>query len=343
MQRSGWHGVSCGVSRSAGAIIRGMAGPEDVARTVLIGSQKGGVGKTSLVAGLGALAARPQPGRRVLLIDGDQQSNLSKRNLGLDGDGGRGLYSTIVLGEQLNPVRDVRPGLDVVPGGPALAMVAGAAANAAAAGVDMSDNLNRALQRLTVAGDYALVLVDLGPGDIALLDTVLGVVRYVVAPHREDDADLDGVELLIKRVLRARRDTNPSLTFLGTIAFGRDLRASARNAALDQAVRELLDGSGVTQFQATVRHAPAAARDARAQGLTPQELIAQAEKASTNRISRLRLRKRGGGVPHHLDEAVLWARPEAADALAHDYLAVLMELLERIARAETAEPTVVSA
>ena len=320
-----------------------MARAEDAARTVLIGSQKGGVGKTSLVAGLGALAAQPKPGRRVLLIDGDQQSNLSKRNLGLEGDGGRGLYSTIVLGEALDPVRDVRPGLDVVPGGPALAMVAGAASNAAAAGVDMSDNLNQALRQLTAAGDYALVLVDLGPGDIALLDTVLGVVRYVVAPHREDDADLDGVELLIKRVLRARRDTNPTLMFLGTIAFGRDLRASARNAALDQAVRDLLDGSGVTQFRATVRHAPAAARDARAQGLTPQELIAQAEKASTSRISRLRLRKRGSALPDHANEPVLWARPEAADALAHDYLAVLKELLERIARAETAEPSVVSA
>jgi len=313
-------------------------------RSILIGSQKGGVGKTSLVAGLGSLAARPDSGRRVLLIDGDQQSNLSKRNLALEGDGGRGLYSTIVLGEALAPVRDVRPGLDVVPGGPALAMVAGAAANAAAAGVDMSENLRRALQHLTASGEYALVLVDLGPGDVALLDTVLGVVRYVVAPHREDDADLDGVELLIKRVLRARRDTNPDLTFLGTVAFGRDPRASARNAALDQAVRDLLEGSGVTQFQATVRHSPAAARDARAQGLTPEELIQQAEKASTSRISRLRMRRRsGGGSISAGDEPVLWARPEAADALAHDYLEVLKELLERMTGVESARPSVRSA
>lgn len=337
-------GVSCAAFRVASASMSNMASSADAVRTVLIGSQKGGVGKTSLVAGLGALAARAEAGRRVLLVDGDQQSNLSKRNLGIEGDGGRGLYSTIVLGEALHPLRDVRPGLDVVPGGPALAMVAGAAANAAAAGVDMSDNLKRALQLLTATGDYGLVLVDLGPGDIALLDTVLGVVRFVVAPHREDDADLDGVELLIKRVLRARRDTNPDLTFLGTIAFGRDLRASARNAALDQSVREMLDGSGVTQFRATVRHAPAAARDARAQGLTPQELISQAEQASASRISKLRSRKRGGGVfSSQGDGPVLWARPEAADALAHDYLEVLKELLERMARVERAEATVVSA
>src|SRR5664280_1483210 len=207
-------------------------------RSVLVGSQKGGVGKTSLVAALGALAARPQPGRRVLLIDGDQQSNLSKRNFGMPGDGGRDLYSTIVLGEPLQPIRDVRPGLDVVSGGPALAMVAGAAANAAAAGLDMASHLHTALDQVNSLGEYALALIDLGPGDVALLDAVLAAVDYVVAPHREDEADLDGVELLIKRILRARRDTNPTLAFLGTVAFARDPRATARNASLDAAVRE---------------------------------------------------------------------------------------------------------
>jgi len=86
-------------------------------------------------------------------------------------------------------------------------------------------------------GEYALALIDLGPGDVALLDAVLAAVDYVVAPHREDEADLDGVELLIKRILRARRDTNPTLTFLGTVAFARDPRATARNASLDAAGR----------------------------------------------------------------------------------------------------------
>ena len=298
-------------------------------RTVLIASQKGGVGKTSLVAGLGGLAARDEPGRRVLLIDGDQQANLSRRNYGIEGDSGRGLYATIVLGEPLKLQRDVRPGLDLVPGGPALSMVSGAKASADAAGFAMNGNLRLALEALAAAGEYALVLIDLGPGDVALLDAALEAVQFVLAPHREDDADLDGVELLVKRVLRARRDFNPSLQLLGTVAFARDPRASARNRATEDEVRALLDGSGVEPFRASIRHAPAAARDARSSSLTLQELLAASEQASSDRISMLRRRNKTGKHAA-TSERALWARPDAVEALAMDYLAVLRELTQRM-------------
>lgn len=297
-------------------------------RSLLIASQKGGVGKTSLVAGLGGLAARDEPGRRVLLIDGDQQANLSRRNFGVDGDGGRALYSTIVLGSPLEVCRDVRPGLDLVPGGPALSMVSGAKANADAAGFAMNGNLRAALDKLAPAGEYALVLIDLGPGDVALLDAALEAVQFVLAPHREDDADLDGIELLIRRVLRAQRDTNPTLRLIGTVAFARDPRASARNRATEAEVLALLAGSGVRPFTAGIRHAPAAARDARAANLTLQELLAAAEQANSDRISMLRKRRKGAhaGGP----ERSLWARPDAVESLAQDYLAVLRETLQRM-------------
>jgi hypothetical protein len=43
------------------------------------------------------------------------------------------------------------------------------------------------------------------------------------------------------------------------------------------------------------------------------------------------------------DENTLWARPEASDALARDYLNVLGELLERIAVAEQVNATATGA
>lgn len=302
-------------------------------RVVLVGTQKGGAGKTSLVAGLGALAARPEAGRRVLLVDGDQQANLSRRNFSVPGDGGRGLYGAVVLGERLTPLRDVRPGLDIVPGGPALAMVGGAAASAAAAGLDLGATLRAALKGVASSGEYALALVDLGPGDVALLDAVLAAADYVLAPHREDEADIDGVELLIKRVLRAQRDLNPALRFLGTVHFARDPRATARNAALAASLHDLLDGSGIAPLAASIRHSPAVARDARALGMSPQELIEQADQASAERFARLRRRKTGRREQDPVDRG-LWGRPDAAEALARDYLAVLKEMLGRIAEAE---------
>ncbi len=308
--------------------------------SLLIASQKGGVGKTSLVAGLGGLAARDEPGRRVLLIDGDQQANLSRRNYGVEGDGGRGLYATIVLGDPLKVQRDVRPGLDLVSGGPALSMVGGAKSNADAAGFAMNGNLRLALEQLAQSGEYALAVIDLGPGDVALLDAALEAVQFVLAPHREDDADLDGVELLIKRILRAQRDVNPSLRLLGTVAFARDPRASARNKATEQEVLGLLEGSGVQPFTSSIRHAPAAARDSRSSSLTLQELLEAAEQANSERISRLRRREKGteAGKDAVPAERSLWARPDAVEALAMDYLAVLREATTRMKADQQSAP-----
>lgn len=296
---------------------------------VLVAAQKGGVGKTSLTAGLGALMASTR--RRVLLIDADQQANLSRRNFGLhDSDGGRGLYASVVLGQPLLPVREVRPGLDIVAGGAALALVPTAAA-ADSAQLDLVGHLRAALSALTASTAYSLVLIDVGPGDVALLDALLGTVRFVLAPTREDDADLDGVEKLIARMLRARKDRNPDLELLGVVRFGVDLRATVRNSATEQALRQLLHGSGVEPFTACIRHAPAAARDMRAHSLTPQELVARSQDAASQRIDRLR-----SHAPRLPADQQVYARSTQASSLASDYLHVLKELLQRIGTAQKA-------
>ncbi len=81
-------------------------------------NDKGGVGKTSLVANLaGQLAAA---GYRCLLVDLNRQANLAD-DLGFRDDErddqGAGLLLSVISGSPLTPVLDVRPGLDVVPGG----------------------------------------------------------------------------------------------------------------------------------------------------------------------------------------------------------------------------------
>jgi len=87
--------------------------PKDprLARCVLVANQKGGVGKSSIVAAMAAMTAGPT--RRVLVVDADQQANATVSDLGVtDTDRGRSLSMAIQYGEPLTPVRDVRPGLD---------------------------------------------------------------------------------------------------------------------------------------------------------------------------------------------------------------------------------------
>ena len=75
---------------------------------------KGGVGKTSLTANFAGLAANA--GWRVLAVDLDPQGNLGS-DLGYDqadnGDDGRELLDSIVNRRVPQPIKEIRPNLDV--------------------------------------------------------------------------------------------------------------------------------------------------------------------------------------------------------------------------------------
>ena len=82
-----------------------------------IANGKGGVGKTTLTATLGQIAAAA--GRRVLIVDLDPQGTLAY-DLGYDADteGGVELFDAVARRRRLQPTfRDVRPNLDVVAAG----------------------------------------------------------------------------------------------------------------------------------------------------------------------------------------------------------------------------------
>jgi chromosome partitioning protein len=84
----------------------------------VVGNGKGGVGKTTTSAHIGALVA--SDGARTLLIDLNGQGNigllLGFANTERD-DKGKNLFSAVTTGAPLYPDRNVRPNLDVVPGG----------------------------------------------------------------------------------------------------------------------------------------------------------------------------------------------------------------------------------
>jgi chromosome partitioning protein len=292
-------------------------------RAVLVANQKGGVGKSSIVAGLAGLIARPTA--RVLVVDADQQGNVSRNNLGVAGDRGRSLAMALQYGEPLRPVREVRPGLDVVPGGPLLAGMPGVLAAAPQTGIDPVSNLRTGLAALCQQEGYVLALIDSGPGDTVLLDVLLASSRYLVVPSTDDEASLDGVELLAARYLRARA-AGAAIELLGAVLFNVNARACVRNAMAGTALSDLLAGSGARAFACAVRSDRAAALDARRRHLTPAELVMEAARHRARRIEQLATRTRPlGGDP-------FWSRDPTR--LANDYQDLARELLERIAAVE---------
>jgi chromosome partitioning protein len=307
--------------------------PAALQRVVLVANQKGGVGKTSIVTALAGLIARPD--RRVLVVDADPQGNATTSDLGVEGDRGRGLMMALQYGEPLPVHRDVRPGLDLVPGGPLLAQIGALTATAAQTGLDLVANLRDSLAQACIAGNYTVVLIDSGPGDAPLLDALLRTTRYLVVPTKDDDASLTGVELLALRYLKARQE-GAAVQLLGVVLFDANPRATARNGQVLADLDDVLDGSGAASFQTMIRSDRAAALDLRAAHLTPAELVAASAAQNKSRLATLR----SGGGRHRAtrtgaegETPRLWSRDPSA--LASDYQLLARELLQRIAAVET--------
>lgn len=311
-----------------------QAYPAALSRTVLVANQKGGVGKSSITTAVAGMVARSD--RRVLVVDADPQGNATYSDLGAAGDKGRGFMMTLQYGEPLPVMRDVRPGLDLVAGGPMLAQVGGLTATAANSGIDVVANLMSGLAAACEETNPFLVLIDSGPGDAPLLDALLRTARYLVVPTRDDDASLSGVELLALRYLRARQQS--PIELLGVVLFDVNPRATARNAQVLAELDSLLEGSGATSFPTTIRTDRAAALDLRAAHLLPGELVDATQNSNKARLDKLRRggKHRADGGPDELD-ARLWSRDPTP--LANDYQALARELLKRLATAEQSAVT----
>lgn len=287
---------------------------------MLVANQKGGVGKSTTVAAIAEMiAAAGKRGRRVLVVDGDPQANVTVEDLGVEGDRGQSLAQTLQFGAPLVPVSDVRPNLDVIAGGAQLA-VAGAAAHLMAEnGIDMGANLEASLSALCESEGYDLVVIDCGPGDVPLLDTYLSVANYLLIPTRDDQASLGGVQRLAKRFWRARK-LGSSIQLLGVLLFDVNPRATRRNEEVFAQVSEMLEGSGTTPFDITIRSAPAAAVDMRRLHKTAGELVVLANDERRSRLAKLRDRQS--------PDRAMWSSDPSG--LAADYQELVRQIVARL-------------
>lgn len=239
-------------------------------RVIAMVNDKGGVGKTSVVANLsGQLAAA---GYRCLLVDLNRQANLADdlgfRDTGCD-DRGAGLLLSIVTGAAVTPVPDLRPGLDVVPGGARLSDLVPLMVSRVQ---DRGREAFRALADVLapVAGNYDIVFVDCPPESTILTDLALTAARWVVMPTKSDAGGLVGMRLVGERFALAR-ELNPGLRLLGAVLFATGSRSRVVHAEVRDAVREAFGGHS-PMFSTSIRHAERSAQDARRLGRLAHEL-----------------------------------------------------------------------
>jgi cellulose biosynthesis protein BcsQ len=249
-------------------------------RGVAVCNGKGGVGKSSVAAGLAATAAAM--GWRTLAVDLDAQGNLGQ-DLGYQqagmADGGENVFRALVEGDSLTPLTSVRDGLDVLAAGPWTDRLA--------------DELQRRVHRdgptalaaardalVAAGGEYDLVVFDTPPSAAALLDLGLSSSRFLCCPVRFDQASIDGLTRVDdRRRMLADEGLNPDLELLGVVLFGfgsaerrmlRDTRAQ---------LEYLLDGIAPV-FPTYIREARKAARHMRAHGVVASEYFLASQEAA---------------------------------------------------------------
>lgn len=301
-----------------------------LARVIAVANGKGGVGKTSLTAHVGGLAAEGvhEDGGRVLLVDLDPQGNLGE-DLGYTGaglgDDGQGLVSAVLTGQQPAILTNVRPGLDVIPGGPALHDLAGALeARRRRTPEEAVTALARVLS--PIAGRYMLTKIDCPPGHDQLQELALVAARYLLIPTKTDQSSRKGLREIARRFVHAR-EINPELALLGVVLFGVTKSASrVHKRARDVIEAEL--GGAAPVFAATIRHVEAAAVDGRDRGQLAHELERAVLAARGERVKALRDGKRPSGAAKLAASAL---------SLAEDYQALTEEVLAQLAKTEAEE------
>ena len=178
--------------------------------TIAIGNQKGGVGKTTSTACIGAALALQ--GRRVLLIDLDAQQNLTF-TLTQNEDPETSIYDTLVKDQPL-PIVSVRENLDLVP----------ASLDLARAEIDMATMMAREgilksyLDEQKEKYDY--ILMDCSPSLGIVTTNALVAADKLYITLTAEALPLKGLTMLDDIVREVKRRVNPTLE-LGGVFFTR--------------------------------------------------------------------------------------------------------------------------
>jgi chromosome partitioning protein len=214
-----------------------MIAPVDAThpRVVAVANQKGGVGKTTTTVNLAALFA--DRGYRVLVVDADPQGNATS-SLGVDkAELDETLYDALLdpAGMSQLPIRDVRPGVDLLPATPDLAAV-----EVELVGRQAREHaLHRALNVL--GAGHAVCLIDCPPSLGLLTVNALTAADDVLVPLQCEFLALEGLGQLLSTVDLIRRGLNRDLRVLGVVMTMYDARTRLSAHVVEEVRRHLPD------------------------------------------------------------------------------------------------------
>ncbi len=203
-----------------------------MARNIAIVNQKGGVGKTTTAANLGAALA--DRGQRVLLIDLDAQANLSA-HFGFSPDDSPDsptMYEVLKAERKIeDAVLKVTERLSLAPASLLLS-----AADLELGGVIGRELLLRQALR-SVQEQYDFIIIDCPPSLGLLSLNGLVAAKRVIVPVQSEFLALHGVRQLLDTIDRVRSAYNPSLAIGGVLLCLHDSRRRLARSVADT-VRE---------------------------------------------------------------------------------------------------------
>lgn len=218
-------------------------------KTIAFANNKGGSGKTTTCANVGySLSVL---GKKVLLIDGDMQMNLSLSFFDEDkvlefASGGQNLYSAIRDGKDLKDSVISTPyrNLDLIPSSVLMSGIEYELFSRGGKELILAGSLE-ALKR---EGGYDYILIDAPPTLGGWVTNILCASDYVILPVEASPWGLFGVANMFEFLEHVRKIV-PGLTLLGVVI----TRMSARKKYGRQTLEILREYDSVNVFQTIIR------------------------------------------------------------------------------------------